>query len=426
MRSLPEIHPRIKPGPDRRPPAPRRAVDPHQLDPAARRAFEESLKAKPGLKGRSMLVLLVLLDIARGKPWGFPSDEYVAGKAGVSPNTIWRALRDLVGLEVIRIVKARGRRWIILVGHPFAAEFVAGLEPAEVPSPIAPDPSPGADPQVEVVDPQVETAAPQVGGQSVLVKRTSESRDPAGAEVPVPAPARAEISFSGLNETTTSALPRPASTPRPTSPTSRRPSGIPDLAEAPADDPVIARELARRACARESTAAIPSRDEILAAVLGGATGDAPEADPAPEGHQVGADVHDAPPALDPEAATIEALSRLGPGATRGEILSATLRLTALFRDPGSRAFYSSVCNEVARGRLPARVPIAAVGSARGPEVRNPGAAFTAHLKRARAATAARRVSSGGIPPADAAERLKCAFEDEKRTRTCTTPASRAT
>jgi hypothetical protein len=60
----------VNPGrPDHRPPAPRRPIDPHQLDPAARRTFEESLKATPGLKGRSMLVLLVLLDIARGKPW---------------------------------------------------------------------------------------------------------------------------------------------------------------------------------------------------------------------------------------------------------------------------------------------------------------------------------------------------------------------
>jgi hypothetical protein len=382
----------VNPGrPDRGAPAPWRPTDPHQLDPSGRRAFEESLKATPGLKGRSMLVLLVLLDIARGKPWGYPSDKYVAGKAGVSPNTVWRALRDLVGLEVIRIVKARGRRWIILVGHPFAAAFVAGLERAEVPSPIAPDPSPGADPQVEVVAPQVETADPQVGGQSVLVNRASESRDPACAEAPTPTPARAEISPSGPNEPTIGDPPRlwPMPTPRPAGMTSRRLRDLPDLAGAPVDDPVIAAELVRRACAREAAAAFPSRDEILAAILVGA-GDAPEAGLAMEGHRAGADVHDAPPAVDPEAATIEALSRLGPGATRGEVLSATLRLASLFRDPGSRAFYRSVCNDVVRGQLPARVPIAAVGSARGPEVRNPGAAFTAHIRRARAAAEVRR------------------------------------
>jgi hypothetical protein len=388
----------VKPGrPDRRPPAPGRAVDPHQLDPAARRTFEESLKTKPGLKGRSMLVLLVLLDIARGKPWGYPSDEYVAGKAGVSPNTVWRALRDLVGLEVIRIVKARGRRWIILVGHPFATAFVAGLKPDEAPPPIAPDPSPGADPQVETADPQVETADPQVGGQSVLVKRASESRGPACAEEPTPAAAQTERSLSGPNELTNGDPSRLAPVPRPTGQTSRQSSGIPDLAEAPSDDPVIAAELARRARAREVAAAIPSRDEILATVLGAPAGDTTEADPASEAHQVGADVHDAPPAVDPGAATIEALSRLGPGATRGEVLSATLRLTALFRDPSSRAFYRSVCNEVARGQLPARVPIAAVASACGPSVRNPGAAFTAHIKRCKAATES-RVYSRGIDP----------------------------
>jgi hypothetical protein len=69
---------------------------------------------------------------------------------------------------------------------------------------------------------------------------------------------------------------------------------------------------------------------------------------------------------------------------------ATLRLATLFRDPGSRAFYRSVCNEVARGQLPARVPVAAVGSARGPGVRNAGACFCAHIKRCKATAEARR------------------------------------
>jgi hypothetical protein len=384
--------PKINPGrPDRRPYARTQSPDPHQLDPAARRTFEESLKATPGLKGRSMLVLLVLLDIARGKPWGYPSDAYVAGKAGVSPNTVWRALRDLVTLEVIRVVKARGRRWIVLVGHPFAAEFVAGLEPAEAPPSIAPDPPPGADPQVGVVAPQVETADPQVGGQSVLVNRTSESRDPAGAEVPMPAPARTEISLSGSNEPTNGEppWPRPAPTPKPTGPTSRRLSGIPDLAGAPVDDPVIAAELARRACAREAAAAVPSRDEVLAAVLGAAAGDVPVAEPAPEAHRAGADVRDDPPALDPEAATIEALAGLGSGATRAEVMAATARLTALFNDRKSAGFYRKTCNRVVRGELPARFLGGAVSQAMGPGILNRGAAFTASIKRCEAVGDAR-------------------------------------
>jgi hypothetical protein len=139
-------------------------------------------------------------------------------------------------------------------------------------------------------------------------------------------------------------------------------------------------------------------DEILPAVLGAAGGNAPGAAPGagPEvHHDRPTDDHDAPRGVDPEAATIEALSRLGLGATRGEVLSATLRLTSLFRDPGSRAYYRSVCNDVARGQLPARVPIAAVGSARGPDVRNPGAAFTAHIQRARAAAGSRRSAGPG-------------------------------
>jgi hypothetical protein len=164
-----------------------------------------------------------------------------------------------------------------------------------------------------------------------------------------------------------------------------------DLAKAPVDDPVIAAELARRARAREAAAAVPSRDEIIAAALGDAAGGtAAGAGSAREGRSEGRAADRVEDAVDPGAATIAALSRLGPGATRGEVLAATLRLTVLFGDPKSRAFYRSVCNEVARGQLPARVPIAAVGSARGPGVRNPGAAFTAHIKRCRAAAEGRR------------------------------------
>jgi hypothetical protein len=157
---------------------------------------------------------------------------------------------------------------------------------------------------------------------------------------------------------------------------------------------VIAAELARRVRAREAAAAaVPSRDDIIAAALGDAAGETvSDSDPVPAARheaEVAGQVGDA---IDPGAATIEALAKLGPGASRAEILTATLRLTALFRDPGSRAFHRSVCNEVARGQLPARVPIAAVGSARGSEVRNPVAAFTAHVNRCRAAAEARRAA----------------------------------
>ena len=51
------------------------------------------------------------------------------------------------------------------------------------------------------------------------------------------------------------------------------------------------------------------------------------------------------------------------------------------------------------------MPIAAVGSARGPGIKNPGAAFTAHIKRARAAAEARRASG---TPRDVAGRAAVA------------------
>jgi hypothetical protein len=143
---------------------------------------------------------------------------------------------------------------------------------------------------------------------------------------------------------------------------------------------VIAAELARR----QPAAPLPSREEILAAVLDApgrepATGDVQTAVPAP-GTPRGADR--APD--DAEAATIAALSRLGPGATRGEVVAATARLTALFGDSQSRAYYRSVVNEVVRGELPARVLGTAVRAARGPDVIRPGAAFAACVKRCRA------------------------------------------
>jgi hypothetical protein len=91
-----------------------------------------------------------------------------------------------------------------------------------------------------------------------------------------------------------------------------------------------------------------------------------------------------------EVAAIEACSKLKPGASRGEVMSAALRLTSLFGDPKSRAFYRKACDEVVRGELPVRVLVAAVGSARGPGIRNPGAAFVAHVRRCKTAAESRR------------------------------------
>jgi hypothetical protein len=398
--------PEINPGrPVRRPYARTKSPDPHRLEGRDRRAWEESIFATPGLKGSRLHLARVLLEeFCWGKCYCFPGDELLAKKCGLGTATIGRCLRDLVGLGVIRIVKDRGRRRIVFPSHPHAAAFLAGLEPAsepaEAPAPIVPEPvaEPAdhpvgpADHRVAAAD-QTEGPIHQNDGRSVLV----EARDEAHHK-PAPPCAREgepEGSLSDPNEPTNGESPRsmPAPMPRPAGMMSRRLAGIPDLAGAPVDDPVIAAELGRRACARKSAVAIPSRDEVLAAVLGAAAGDVLEADPGagPEVHHgANADVHDAASTVDPEAATIEALSKLGPGATRGEVLSATLRLAALFRDLGSRAFYRSVCSEVARGQLPARIPIAAVGSARGPGIRNPGAAFTAHIKRARAAAEVRR------------------------------------
>ena len=378
-----------------------------------RRAWEEGLKGRPGLKGSRMLLLLVLLDIARGKPWAYPSDAYLAGKSKVSENTVWRSLRDLEAAGIVRTVKTQGRRWIVFPDHPHAAAFLAGLgvggdtKPCEVGPPIPPDPSPeitaqaeAAAPQPEMAAPQPEMAAPQDGGRNVLVKRGSEVRVPACAEASPPEPEGTEISLPGPNERTTEGEPPPprsTPTPKPPAPAGQRRRGLPNLAGAPADDPIIAAELARLARAREAVAA-PSREEILALALGEAGVGA--AMPVPASGPVVCDdrpaaVSDGRGSNDPEAATIEALAKLGPGATRGEVLAATLRLTALFRDPGSRAYYRSVCNEVARGQLPARIPIAAVGSARGSGIRNPGAAFTAHVGRCRATAEARRARPSG-------------------------------
>ena len=54
---------------------------------------------------------------------------------------------------------------------------------------------------------------------------------------------------------------------------------------------------------------------------------------------------------------IRALSAVGPGATAKEVQVATLRLAGLFGDTKSLRYYRGVVNEVARGELPARVPV---------------------------------------------------------------------
>jgi hypothetical protein len=159
-------------------------------------------------------------------------------------------------------------------------------------------------------------------------------------------------------------------------------------------DRIMAALLERRARVGEAAAAVavPSRDEILAAIL-----DAPQAVQDRVREAVGAEVAQPLPGAGPPygantavqedtgAATIAVLAQLMPGATRAEVLGATIRLACLFRNKKSRASSRSVCNEVARGQLPAREAIAAVGSARGPGIRNPGAALTSHIKRCKAA-----------------------------------------
>jgi hypothetical protein len=82
-----------------------------------------------------------------------------------------------------------------------------------------------------------------------------------------------------------------------------------------------------------------------------------------------------------EAEVIQCLAALKPGATKQEIAVATLKLTRLFKDPGSRRFYSGVVLSVGRGELPARVVVAAVQNSSRPGVIKPAAVFTAHIRR---------------------------------------------
>jgi hypothetical protein len=434
MNNIPPIHPGIKPGcPDRCPSPSRRPVDPHKLDGADRRAWERAILDTPGLKGSRLHLARVLLDeFCWGKCWCYPGDELLARKVGVGTATIGRALRDLADLGVIRIVRVRGRRRIVFPSHPHSAAYLAGLGIPADPAPVAAEaPVPGVEPVVAEAPVEIHPPAPTGPIPTGLVPAADHPDGPVDQSVPTadqsvppanhfdrrivdvkpgeeactePACAREggpDSSPLGLNELTTEGDPEApgrASTPRPFTPPRRPLRGIPDLAGAPVDDPIIAAELARRDRARgTATPMSPAeRAELRAEALSGggrevAADVGPAAAPAADGNREGpADIPGRAVAIAAEAATIEALAKLGPGATRGEVLAATIRLAALFRDPGSRAYYRSVCNDVAAGRLPARVPIAAVGSARASGIRNPGAAFTAHIRRCRAAAEARR------------------------------------
>jgi hypothetical protein len=101
------------------------------------------------------------------------------------------------------------------------------------------------------------------------------------------------------------------------------------------------------------------------------------------------------PATTDDAEVIRALLKLGPGATAREVQLATLRLTRLFGDAKSMRYYGGVVREVARGELPARVPVAAIALARRPGIERPAAAFTSHVERCRVAQAARSKQPGG-------------------------------
>jgi hypothetical protein len=78
-----------------------------------------------------------------------------------------------------------------------------------------------------------------------------------------------------------------------------------------------------------------------------------------------------------------------PGAKPSEVLAATLRLTTLFRDPGSRAFYRKTCNRVARGELRAESVAGCLRSAKGGRQAGRG------LHRERRAVPGRGGTAGG-------------------------------
>jgi hypothetical protein len=148
MTTLHPSRPGINPGCGRRPYAPARSIDLHKLEGRERRAWEESIFVNDDLKGSRLHLARVLLEeFCWGKPWCYPGDELLARKVGVGTATISRALRDLVGLGVIRIVKVRGGRRIVFPSHPHASAYLDSIgvptDPAEVPVPIRPEPGPG-------------------------------------------------------------------------------------------------------------------------------------------------------------------------------------------------------------------------------------------------------------------------------------------
>jgi hypothetical protein len=350
-------------------PGERPGISRDHLAGAARHDWEESIFINGDLKGsRKHLARVLLEEFCRGKCWCFPGDQRLARQCGVGTATIARCLRDLAEFGVVRIIHASGRRWIVFSSHPQARTFLAGLGvamPAD--HPVGPadrsvGPADQNDQRSVVVKPRIETP--------VAPPRPNESTTPDPGPPPFFDWRRIAAEQFGAP------VPPPPVAPPPFHPT-------------PA--PMTAME----------------RDEILTAVLttpetvqdcAGAT-DGPPVDPAP---------HPAPrsqgkpiPArhADAAVATLEALAKLGSGATKHEITIAMLRLTSLFGDPRSRAFYWSICNDVACNRLLARWLIAAVEEARRPGVRNPAAVFVTHVKRCRAAAgrAATRAGPPGSP-----------------------------
>jgi hypothetical protein len=111
-----------------------RAPIPEKLTGDARRAWEESILVNGDLQGsRRALVRVLLEDFCWGKCWCYPGGELLARKLGVGTATITRCLRDLVGFGVIRIVRDRGRRWIVFLNHECAGAFLASLAREEDP-----------------------------------------------------------------------------------------------------------------------------------------------------------------------------------------------------------------------------------------------------------------------------------------------------
>jgi hypothetical protein len=367
---IPLPRPGVNSGPDRRPSIPRRVPIPEKLVGPDRRAWEAVVFATPGLKGSRAHVARVILDESCwGKPWSYASCEWIAAKARLSVATVYRCMDDLVKLGVVWWIKDGRKRWIVFRSHPHAAVFLKerGLEPAlqDESGPSQPEDQP----------PQPEGEVSQTARQIVLVKP--------GAEPHVAAEPPTEISLPGPNEERPD--PEPAATydwrkivadlggsiPTPVA----KPTRPARPAIDPAERAAIMAEALKPPQGHQDApgeALEPSEDRSI--------------DPAAE--QQGGPYTPAHP--DHEQATIAAIERIGPGARPGEIIAVVGRLVNLFSDPGSRAYYVSVCQEVVRGQLLARVLAAAVRSACGPGIRNRGAAFVAHIKRCRTAAARRR------------------------------------